>query len=399
MKKFWLVLANEYKRHVLRKRFIFALLSFPLMVAFVLLISILSERTNYDSRPVGFIDSYHFLTTVDQVPAEQSKLLPPVKVIKYADESSAASALNQGQIQAYFMLSENYLSNGSVTQVTLSTPSNNASSDFGHFMTYNLASNLPAAVAARLVEGKNLIIRSLDGTREMNANNWISIILPILSGLLFIIAINVSGGYILQAVVEEKENRTMEILVTSVSPTQLMAGKIAGDLLVGLTELFFWILFAVIGVMVAPRFLPLNQVIDIRFTDILLLVSTFLPASILVSGLMGAVGAMTTDAREAQQISTIFTLPMMIPFWFVTAIILNPNGAISVALSLFPLTAPIALPMRAVFTTIPAWQIIFTLGLLWILAVFSLWLAGRVFRIGMLRYGKRLSLREVFHHA
>jgi len=63
------------------------------------------------------------------------------------------------------------------------------------------------------------------------------------------------------------------------------------------------------------------------------------------------------------------------------------------------LTAPFALPMRAVFTTIPVWQIIFTISLLWMLAVLSLWLAGRVFRIGMLRYGKRLSLREIFQRA
>lgn len=399
MKKFWLVLANEYKRHVLRKRFIFAILSFPLMVAFVILISFLSARTNYDARPVGFIDSYHILTTTRQVPSTGEKFMPPVEVFQFPDESSAASALNKGEIQAYFVLSESYMSNGSVTQVTLDTPSNNASSDFGHFMTYNLASNLSGAVANRLVDGKNLIIRSLDGTREMSANNWISIILPILSGLLFFIAVNVSGGYILQAVVEEKENRTMEILVTSVSPTQLMGGKVAGDLLVGLTELTIWVLFAVLGVAVAPRLLPLNQTIVIKASEILLLAATFLPASILISGLMGAVGAMTTDAREAQQISTIFTLPMVIPLWFISAIMLNPNGAVSVAMSLFPLTAPFALPMRAVFTTIPVWQIIFTISLLWMLAVLSLWLAGRVFRIGMLRYGKRLSLREIFQRA
>lgn len=399
MKKFWLVLANEYKRHVLRKRFIFAILSFPLMIAFIILVSFISARMNYDPRPVGFIDSYHILATTHQVPSEGDKFMPPVEVIQFADESSATSALNKGEIQAYFILSENYMQNGSVTEVTLSTPSNNASSNFGHFMTYNLASSLSGEVANRLVEGKNLIIRSLDGSREMNANNWISIVLPILSGFLFFIAVNVSGGYILQAVVEEKENRTMEILVTSVSPTQLMAGKIAGDLLVGLTELFIWILFAVIGLTVAPSFLPLNQTIVIKASEILLLAATFLPASILISGLMGAVGAMTTDAREAQQISTIFTLPMVAPLWFISAIMLNPNGAVSVAMSLFPLTAPFALPMRAVFTTIPVWQIIFTLSLLWILAGLSLWFAGRVFRIGMLRYGKRLSLREIFQRA
>jgi ABC-2 type transport system permease protein len=68
-------------------------------------------------------------------------------------------------------------------------------------------------------------------------------------------------------------------------------------------------------------------------------------------------------------------------------------------MSLFPFTAPIALPMRAVFTPIPALQILISLGLLWVLAILSLWLAGRVFRLGMLRYGKRMSFREIFQHA
>lgn len=399
MKKFWLVMFNEYKRHVLRKRFIFAILSFPLLVGFTILVSYFSARTNYDPRPVGFIDAFNILSTENQVPAEKSQTMPPVQVVRFSNENDATNALNKGKIQAFFVLSENYMSSGQVTMVTEGSPSNNASSDFGDFMILNLTSNLPASVSARLVEGKNLIIRSMDGSREMNENNWISILLPILSGVLFIVAINVSGGYLLQAVVEEKENRTMEILVTSVSPLQLMGGKVTGDLLVGLTELFIWILFAVIGLSVAPRFLPFNQTITIQAANILLILATFLPASVLTAGLMASVGAMATDVREAQQIATIFTLPMVIPLWFVSAIMLNPNGAVSVAMSLFPLTAPIALPMRAVFTNVPVWQILLSIGLLWILAVASLWLAGRVFRMGMLRYGKRMSLREIFQHA
>jgi ABC-2 type transport system permease protein len=75
---------------------------------------------------------------------------------------------------------------------------------------------------------------------------------------------------------------------------------------------------------------------------------------------------------------------------------MNPNGGIAVGLSLFPLTAPLALPLRAVFTVIPTWQLVFSITLLFILAIFSLWLAGRVFRLGMLRYGKKVNLGEAF---
>ena len=111
---------------------------------------------------------------------------------------------------------------------------------------------------------------------------------------------------------------------------------------------------------------------------------------------MGAVGATATEAREAQQIAGWFTIPLTIPFWFINAIMLNPNGAVSTAMSLFPITAPIALPMRAVFTTVPVWQIVLSVTLAWVLAIFMLWLSGRVFRLGMLRFGKRIRLREAF---
>jgi len=89
----------------------------------------------------------------------------------------------------------------------------------------------------------------------------------------------------------------------------------------------------------------------------------------------------------------------MIPLWFINSIMHDPNGPISVGLSLFPLTAPIALPLRAMFTTVPSWQIILTIAILVLLAIFSLWLSARIFRLGMLRFGKRVSLREAFNRA
>jgi ABC-2 type transport system permease protein len=77
----------------------------------------------------------------------------------------------------------------------------------------------------------------------------------------------------------------------------------------------------------------------------------------------------------------------------------NPNGTLATVMSMFPLTAPIALPLRAGFTNVPWWQITLTIGMLVIMAVFSLWLAGKIFRIGMLRYGKKVSLKEAFRRS
>ncbi|MGB8252950.1 MAG: ABC transporter permease, partial [Anaerolineaceae bacterium] len=102
---------------------------------------------------------------------------------------------------------------------------------------------------------------------------------------------------------------------------------------------------------------------------------------------------------EAQQISGYFTLPIMAPYWFSYIIMTSPNGPLALILSYFPLTAPVTLTMRAGFTQIPVWQLIFNIAELVLLAALSLWLAGKAFRAGMLNYGKRLSLKEIFTRA
>ncbi len=399
MKKFWLVFWHEYKRHVARRRFIFAILSMPLFVGLMVGVGFLSVWLQYDKKPVGYVDPYNILVDAQQVPAEEKKIFKTVESIAYPDEDAAKSALEQGEIQAMFVFKEDYFSTGNVVMTTLNKTSSNAEDDFGDFVAFNLARDLPKPVFERITEGNEITIRSLDGSREMGSNNWMVMMLPMIAGVLFIIAVNVSGGYLLQAVVEEKENRTMEILVTSVSPTQLMAGKVVGDLMVGLTQLVIWIFFVIVGLNLAPNFLDMESVPALDIKYVLLLAGTLLPAFVMIAAAMGALGATATESREAQQLAGLFTLPIVVPFWFTSQIMFNPNGALAVGMSMFPLTAPIAMPLRAGFTNIPWWQITITITVLVALAAFSLWLAGKIFRIGMLRYGKKVPFKEAFQRS
>ena len=400
MKKFWLVFAQEYKRHVLRKRFLFAILSMPFFVLLMIGVGFLSVWLQYNNKPVGYIDAYQVLADAQQLKPEKKELFKPVQSISFESEEAAQDALDSGQIQAYFVFSENYLSTGEVLMKFNEKPGSNAEDDFGDFVSYNLVKDLPKPIFTRLTEGNEITIRSLDGTREMAEDNWMVIMLPMVAGVLFIIAVNISGGYLMQAVVEEKENRTMEILVTSVSPTQLMSGKVVADLLVGLTQLAIWILFVIIGLQLAPSFFKdMGAVPTLDFKYVLLLIGTLLPAFVMIAGAMGAIGATATETREAQQMAGFFTLPIVVPFWFVSQIMFAPNGPIAVGMSMFPLTAPIALPLRAAFTNIPWWQITITIGVLVLLALLSLWLAGKIFQVGMLRYGKKVSLKEAFRRS
>jgi ABC-2 type transport system permease protein len=136
--------------------------------------------------------------------------------------------------------------------------------------------------------------------------------------------------------------------------------------------------------------------INLGLSNFWLALVVIFPAFVLISALMAAVGATVTEAREGQQVTGLITLPVMLPIILFGVILNSPNGLLAVILSLFPLTAPLTIIMRASLTTIPTWQIVLSVTLLVLSAIGALWLAGRIFRVGMLRYGKRVRLREIF---
>lgn len=393
MKKFWLVFRYEYLRHVLRRRFIFALLSVPFFLLLTVGISLLAVYMQTDRRPAGVVDLSGALANARPVPGKGDALIPDTTFTAFNSPQQAEAALSEGTIQGFFVLSEDYLQSGSVQYFTVQSIKEATQSDFADFLRYNLAARLPEQVSERVVEGPNVVVRSLDGSRSSDENDFMSILLPVFIGIIFLLVINVSGSYLVQALVEEKENRTMEIMVTSVSSDQLMAGKVVGNLGVGLTQLAIWLLVGVVGLWVARVNFDFALKIDWQLVVISAL--TLLPAFVMVAALMATAGATTTDNREAQQVAGYFTLPVVLPYMLMANIMETPNSPISVGMSLFPLTAPIALPMRAAFTNIPTWQVVLSITLVFAGAFGAVWLAARAFRMGMLRYGKRLSWKEI----
>jgi len=399
MTKFWLVFRNEYLRHVLRRRFIFALLSMPLFFGLMVGIGILAVWADYDARPVAYVDLSGFFKDAKPVPSKSDSLFPPIEIKAFSSVAEAKNELEAHKIQAYFVIGAGYLDNGMVDVTSQDTIKDTTRQDFQSFLRYNLLASQPTQIAERVLNGPEIVIQSLNTNRRMAGNEIINILLPLVSGLLFIVVVNTSGSYLVQALDEEKENRTMEIVITSVSDQQLMAGKVVGNLSVGLTELIVWLIFGFLGFAIARRYLPGAQDLNVNLDYIALMVITLLPAFVMVAGLMGAIGSTTSNSREAQQWAGLFTLPIVVPFWLIVPLMESPNSPLAVGMSMFPLTAPVTLPLRAAFTEVPAWQIIVSLAILVLCAGGSLWLAGRTFRLGMLRYGKRLTWREVFRKA
>jgi ABC-2 type transport system permease protein len=389
---FW----QEYQHHVLRKRFFLMMFSIPALLLVVMGIAVLGVFLTQDKRPVGVIDQAGYLK-IRQLPArEEYSPEPELSLTYYENEEAAKAALMDGTIQAYYLLPPDFPETGEGQLVYVKNWNSNMSYQFERLLRKNMIASMPAEIVYRLTEGDEFIITNLDQSREMSEEAWGNMIIPIAAGVLIMVIIITAGGYLLQALVEEKENRTIEIIVTSVSPSQLMIGKIMGDIAVGLTQLMVWSGFLAIGYFMARGSVEWVSQINISGEYIILLTLVVIPTFITIAAIMAAIGSVTSEMREAQQISGYFTLPLMAPYWFSYLLMTSPNGPLAMFLSFFPLTAPVTLTMRAGFTQIPTWQLVINITELFFLAGLSLWLASKAFRAGMLNYGKRLSIKEIF---
>jgi len=396
MNKIWLVTKYEYLKHVKKKRFILAILSLPFFILLMVGVGFLSVVIQFDNTPIGYVDNTGILDNpIDYEFESPLGFMKPMELYSFNNLETATKELEKGTIQAVYLLEDDFIESNTISVYANEIPDSSVNNDFFDFLRANLLKNTDASIVNRITEGAKIEVRSTDDDRNTGDENILGIVLPFLSGFLFIMAINTSGGYLLQAVVEEKENRTMEILVTPISPNQLMTAKVIGNLSVGLTQLVVWVIFGLLGFMAILRIFPDLKTGQIDLSFLLITIAVFIPAFVMIAAMMAALGATTTESREAQQIAGLFTLPMVIPFWFLQILMEKPNSLISIILSIFPFTAPVSLPIRAAFSNIPLWQTLLTISLLVLFAIAALWLAGRSFRLGMLRYGKKLSLKEI----
>jgi ABC-2 type transport system permease protein len=365
------------------------------MIGVMALVVVLLVQRENRATVLGYVDHAKVLTEPYQ-PRTAGPIIRAVQLRPYPTEEAAQIGLDSEEVQAYYVLPEDYLQTGQAKLVYYEQPGGEAEDQFLDYLRANLLAGQAERVRNRLEGGISLRVQSADGSRDIREGDWFSIFMPFLAGLAFMMAIFISSGYLMQAVVEEKENRTMEILVTSLPSQQLIMGKIIGISGVGLTQLFVWFLVAILGVTFGRTALPWMRTIQIQTVTVLTLSGIFLPAYLMIAALMATIGATVTEAREGQQVTGLISLPVTIPFMLAGQLIMNPNSPLALGLTFFPLTGPVALSLRMAFTQVPTWQYVVYGVMMLISALGSLWLAGRAFRLGMLRYGQRLTLREIF---
>jgi ABC-2 type transport system permease protein len=401
MSKMWLVAVHEYKRHVLNKGFIFfAALSVPVLIALMVGLGILTDKMRTNDKAIGYVDYSGRLTNPPpySIPPAQGFLAEqPVPLINYATEESARRALDAGEIQAYYVLAADYFTSKHTELVYNTAPSNNATAQFHDFLQANWLADRTPEVARRAIEGDSLVVRTPDGVREYRESGVVSMLLPVFIALAFVILFMSTSMTLMQALVEEKENRTIEVVATSLPPSQLVGGKILGISAMGLTEVVAWLVVSALAVVVGGKVFGLEWMQGIRMHPRILLTITAvaIPSYVLFSALMLAVGASVADAQESQAIGGLLSLCFTIPFYGIVALVEHPGSALAIGLSLCPLTALTSFCILAAFNTMPLWQVAASVLITSMSAVGAIWLAGRAFRLGMLRYGQRLNWRDL----
>lgn len=219
-------------------------------------------------------------------------------------------------------------------------------------------------------------------------------------GMMIYITLAIYGNVIMGAVVEEKETRIMEILFSSAKPFELLMGKLVGVGLAGLTQLAIWITSALVAagfgavyLSAAGMEIPIPHITPLMviYFFIFFLLGFFIYASI-----FALIGSMVTSMQEGGQFAFPPIMLLLIGFYFSFAVIRDPNSTLSFWVSIAPFFAPITMPVRILAETPPFWQILLAIFINVTAIAGLIWLASRVYRVGMLMYGKRATIPEVW---
>jgi ABC-2 type transport system permease protein len=221
--------------------------------------------------------------------------------------------------------------------------------------------------------------------------------------LLLYMSIVLYGNAILMGVIEEKTQRVAEVVVASISPEKLLAGKVLGVGSVGLTQQLVWVISAVLlmkyqagimGAMGLPAASAM-QMPSVSLVTALAFLCFFILGYTLFATMFAAAGSMVSSMQDAQQVATPLTLLIVPSVLLLAPVLLEPNGTMSRVVSMLPFTAPILMPVRMSVTSVPWYEVVAAIGFLILTCFGAIWVAARIYRVGILMYGKKPSMAEL----
>ncbi|MDD5701720.1 MAG: ABC transporter permease, partial [Dehalococcoidales bacterium] len=360
MNKTLIVLVNELKETLKRKGFIITTVAFPVLAALAILVfnivNVFIAPSEEETLRVGYIDEVGIF---DQY-TRQGK----VELVAYPSAEHANRDLIEGELTEYFIIPEDYIATGSLTRYSLDTdimPPSDVMDAAQKFLVGNLVKDRVSPEIITRLEAPMLvssIVLDETGNVAQGQGGWGAWLLSYLFGILLMMSIFTASGYLLQGLSEEKENRIMEILLSSVSTRQLIIGKVLGLGAAGLIQMVFWLLSAW-GLMTLASFSIGGVFSTLQFPANVIILSLvyFILGYFLFAVMMAGVGAIAPTVRDGQQLSVIFSLVAAIPFVLMTFIIENGDHILNIILTLFPPTAPMTVMIR-LNGGIPLWEII-----------------------------------------
>lgn len=257
-----------------------------------------------------------------------------------------------------------------------------------------------------------------DGETE-KSNTEVSMVVGFILAFLIYMFTFMYGVQVMRGVIEEKSSRIVEIIISSVKPFQLMMGKIIGVALVAMTQFTIWLVFMGGILLISNSFISPQSMggmptgvnspeifeilTAVKNIDWGILLFTFLfffiGGYLLYSSLFAAVGAAVDNDTDTQQFMLPITIPLVLAFMMAQTIITNPEGAVAFWFSIIPLTSPVIMMVRIAFgvpEAVPYWQLALSMILLVASFIGTTWLAGKIYRIGILMYGKKVNYREIW---
>ncbi len=394
MKKIWLIVWSTYKQRVRSGSFLMLTLGVPVLMVIAGSIPFFTEGFGDELPVVGVVDQTGQLASIQEVTVDDQIL----RLEAFDEPTQAQEAFQQGEIGGYLVIPGGYFEGEQARYYAEESPNTFLSSGLQIFMRHAMLPHAPEWTLERLDDPMNRTFVSLDTGESVQEGPALilRIATPAALAILMALALLFTSSQMGAAVVREKDQRAMEMIITSIRTSQLVAGKVLGMTLLSLTQLAVW----GTGVLIAIILLLTGEVdlsgVSIPWSALFWAVMLGVPGYFLYAVVASGLGIIAGDTQQAQQLAGFLGFLGMVPLWFAGILLDAPNSATAVGLSLFPFTGPIFILFRMTLTEVPLWQLLTSFGILILSLLAGIWMVTRIFRAAMLMYGQALKPREIW---
>ncbi|PKN85059.1 MAG: hypothetical protein CVU46_12325 [Chloroflexi bacterium HGW-Chloroflexi-8] len=401
MNKILIVFMHEIRTTVLRKSFIVTLFLIPI-IGFLVTIIIGNSQSSTSTSVIQNIftpkNEVKIFGLVDQsgiiqeIPDNYQDLF-----VIYPNQPEGEMSLKSGKIAGFYVIDPDYVNNGKV--VLIKTDFDPLGDDLSwqleNMITEQILRNDPQIVnRIQNINNFEIVIRSPETSRDPESS--LTFFLPYIVTMIFYVIILGSSSLMLNSVTNEKTNRVLEILMTSISPLQMLTGKIIALGLVGLLQTIIWSGAGLILLRISGRTMNIPLSFQLPTSILFWGILFFIGGYAFYASLMAGVGALVPNLKEASQATTVLIIPLIIPLMLISLIIDKPNGPISLFFSLFPPTSPVTMMTRLSAGNVPIWQILLSLALIFLCSFLVLRSISNLFRAQTMLSGQEFKLKYFF---